>query len=135
MSEQLNRWLGKVYAYATRWGLSPTAAETYTWLVYAGSYYGKPLPRIISGWRSDALTASLQARWDSGDRLGLAVRPVSDSKHLTGDAFDLGGVSIDVLVWYGRLAPYFPAMAWGGNFQNTDPNHWQTNRRRGVYGG
>lgn len=112
--------------YARSWGLTDDAAWLYATLMVLRAYYqgAQPLP-ILSGARDRAWTRQAQARWDQGDRQGLAVRPASDSRHHTGDAFDLAGGDAETLRWLGQIAVYY-GMRWGGSWTPADPRHYDT---------
>lgn len=104
-------------------GLSLAAQELYSDISALARRNGWDPPPIISGYRSPEYQRELQARWDQGDRQGLAVRPSDVSAHFTGDAFDLGGPS-EHLETYGRYATARGAV-WGGSFLRKDPRHFQ----------
>jgi LAS superfamily LD-carboxypeptidase LdcB len=79
---------------------------------------------FISGLRSAEQQAKMQAQWDSGDHSGLAVRPATDSAHITGEAFDIAADS-DTLRVLGQWAIARGAR-WGGIFVPSDPGHFDT---------
>lgn len=90
--------------------------------------------QVVSGFRSSAHQAQLMARWNAGDRRGIASRPAARSKHSEGLAVDLG------FVWIGRgltvaetPRAYWEFLAdllrpvgvrWGGTFTPPDMNHF-----------
>lgn len=109
------------YAHGIAAGLTRKAAEAYATVTWWGEHYGIRTPQIVSGRRSGAAQAAMRARWDSGDRRGLVVRPALDSAHTRGEAFDLqdtGGLRT-----LGELAR-FTGLRWGGNFTDPDPVHF-----------
>lgn len=122
-----DRYQAQLYDYAKSWGLNDSASSLYTAVMLVLAYYfgiASSVP-ILSGLRDAAWTREAQARWDAGDRTGLATRPASNSFHLTGDAFDLADppdwlaslMGQIVLAWGGR---------WGGKWSTPDPHHYDT---------
>lgn len=111
--------------HALAHGLTRAMADRYaalaTWLVELG--LPRP-PRIVSGRRSRAWTREAQRAWDQGRGhvYGLVQRPVSDSRHLTGEAFDLEGSRARYHRVAGRLWERAGFGRWGGRFN--DPNHY-----------
>ena len=110
------------YARGIAAGLTLDTAKKYATLTWWGEHYGIKTPSIVSGRRSERQQAVMRARWDRGDRAGLVARPAKDSKHTTGEAFDLtGGPELYRL---GQLAAH-AGLLWGGNFTDPDPVHFQ----------
>ena len=91
--------------------------------------------RVVSGYRSEAYQAQLRARWDSGDRAGLLVRPALVSRHSSGRAVDLAfsweGYPIAVRdtprQYWQYLAEILAPVGvrWGGTFRPPDLNHFE----------
>lgn len=90
---------------------------------------------IASGYRSPFEQAALRARWDSGNRVGLVVRPALDSAHSHGLAVDLqftvAGLRVPVRAtptsafrWVADLLGPL-GVIWGGRFKVHDPNHFE----------
>lgn len=87
--DEVAAWILAAREYFVQtWGLSENfayrSAALYLYLWIEGLD-----PRIQSGRRSSAHQADLQARWDRGDRQGLAARPADTSQHTLGKAIDI----------------------------------------------
>lgn len=87
---------------------------------------------VTSAYRSAERQRQLQIRWDQGDRVGLKVRPATDSRHSNTDNFgnpdslaiDLNSDSKENLRNLGYLATNYCGLKWGGNFLSPDPVHF-----------
>lgn len=113
------------FRHAQSKGVGAIASQAYATLAWWGEHLGIRSPRIVSGLRSAAAQAALQARWDRGDRSGLIVRPASNSSHTRGEAFDLERGPH--LAQFGEWAPYV-GLRWGGKFSTPDPVHFDLGR-------
>src|SRR5687767_1406355 len=79
--------IDQLFRYAKGWGLTDRAAAGYTILAIWGEHYGQQAPAITSGKRSQADQARLSAGFLAG--LPGIYKPAANSKHLTGNAFDV----------------------------------------------
>lgn len=86
-------------------------------------------PQVKSGFRDPRYQASLQARWDQGDRSGLRARPASTSLHTittflglpAAKAVDI--VSLDESL-AARVATQLGGIGAGIYFSKSDPGHY-----------
>lgn len=109
------------------WGLDADFADKVAVLLAYLMDYGLN-PRISRGWSDPAHQKALQARWDSGDRAGLRVRPATTSKHTTTGFLNSRAASaIDVPCSDdSRAAKIAAALGIGAGitFHDSDPGHF-----------
>lgn len=91
-------------------------------------------PVILSGARSPALQHELQRDWDRGEREGLAVRPVENSKHIPDAsgiyrAIDLGNSEFWIHTVVPSVVQAFKYLEWGGNYLPRDIRHLEEQGR------
>jgi len=121
-------WLDSVEAYLDeKWGLNADFAIKLSMLLLYSSFFGNSWD-VISGFRDPEKQKNMRARWDAGDRSGLAYRPALTSKHSeTSWIGKSDAIAADVKFsdqnYAGFLAKYF-GLKWGGNFKRPDPNHF-----------
>lgn len=81
LTGQMENWAREYApAFQSNLGLSAGASVPFASL-YIALWSAGLNPRISSGFRDPAKQRALQARWDSGDRSGLRVRPATNSQH------------------------------------------------------
>ena len=110
------------YNHAIGKGLRETAARGYATLAYWSEHFGHSAAPITSGRRTQAQQANLISLARRGTP-GIYT-PAQNSKHLTGNAFDISA-SYPLLSWWGAWAPYV-GLRWGGTFSKPDPVHFDT---------
>ena len=89
--------------------------------------------QVLSAYRSPAYQDELRARWDRGDRAGLAVRPAEQSAHSEGRAIDMtfGSSAWEPADYRQSAVGGFANMGgwrWGGTWTPPDPNHFEVPR-------
>jgi len=111
-------------------GLSPTMGQFFDWLGDWAQVNGLAPPIILSACRSETDQRLMQQEWDRGNREGLAVRPVTNSKHIPDAfgncrAFDLANDE----TWLRRagmeVGRLFTAVEWGGTYLSPDIRHFE----------
>jgi hypothetical protein len=101
------------------YGISPALAVLYAIAYVVTEAFDRTPPEIISGWRSSAIQDAMRARWDAGDRAGLAVRPAATSKHPERRAIDVGHRD-EVFAYVMRAL----GARDGAQFSTPDPTHF-----------
>lgn len=99
-------------------------------------------PLVISACRSARKQAEMRARYDRGDRTGLAYRPADpkNSRHVADEtgvcwAFDLGNSAewlqaAGVFVQSREVSVALPGARWGGVWIPPDPGHFEVQGMR-----
>ena len=111
------------YEHGLEKGLTEETAYEYATLVWWGEWYGIPAATITSGRRSIAHQRTLRERWARGDRRGISSRPALNSRHVTGQAFDIRTDNRNRTNAYAYLAQFLN-LRWGGDFSQPDPGHF-----------
>lgn len=120
-------------------GVLPSEAlqKAWLWMVEFTRTLGWVQPVLLSGGRTAAWQRELQRRWDSGEREGIAARPVDGdkSKHVAGRdgvyrAFDLANGTEWLRIVGPRLVKDLPFMEWGGSYLPPDIPHFEERKGR-----
>jgi len=128
----LEEWMVETNSFLTdTWGLNTDLARRVAVLILWGYVSGMSMS-VTSGWRDPEKQRAMQARWDAGDRAGLAARPASSSKHTVTDLFgnpdsmavDLSAGSDQNLRILGNWATKYLGLQWGGHFSLPDLVHF-----------
>lgn len=121
--------------YLTKtWGLSSNFSVQIA-LFYAYLFVYGLNPQITSGYRDPAHQKALQAKFDSGNIAGIAVRPASDSLHSRATGIGSpASLAIDISVsdynFAGQIAEYL-GIGWGGRFSTPDLLHFYDKKALG----
>tara|TARA_Y100000310_G_C20601548_1_gene773315 strand:+ start:931 stop:1374 length:444 start_codon:yes stop_codon:yes gene_type:complete len=110
--------------------LSESMVVLFNWIGQVAERGGMAPPVMLSACRTKERQQELQNLWDTGQREGLAVRPVDNSKHIADSfgwcrAFDLG----NDLTWLQTMGPVvvakWPNIEWGGGYLPPDYRHFE----------